>query len=97
MIQEFQLIVIPLDNNNLQWELSQCYYKKNRDFRGIEQFYQAWRKSYSSFFDTKFFENFLRNGASAAAAKNQPAQWQGTAQNCPSNQGKNIKLILVRP
>jgi hypothetical protein len=55
LIQEFQLIVIPLDNNNLQWELSQCYYKKNRDFRGIEQFYQAWRKSYSSFFDAKFF------------------------------------------
>ena len=45
---------------------------------------RSFSKNFSkNFFHTTLFENFLPNGVSAAAAKNQPAQWLGTPQNCP--------------
>ena len=43
---------------------------------------RSFSKNFSKiFFHTTLFENFLPNGVSAAATKNQPAQWLGTPQN----------------
>ena len=43
---------------------------------------RSFSKNFSkNFFHTTLFENFLPSGVSAAAAKNQPAQWLGTPQN----------------
>ena len=41
------------------------------------------KKFSKNFFHTALFENFLLNGVSVAAAKNQPAQGLGTPQNRP--------------
>ena len=45
---------------------------------------RSFSKNFSKkFFHTTLFENFMPNGVSAAAAKNQPDQWLGTPQNGP--------------
>ena len=45
---------------------------------------RSFSKNFSTFFfHTTLFENFLPNGVSVAAAKNQPAQGLGTPQNRP--------------
>ena len=45
---------------------------------------RSFSKNFSkNFFHTTLFENFLPNGVSVAAAKNQPAQGLGTPKNRP--------------
>merc|ERR1711954_482441 len=41
------------------------------------------KKFSKNFFHTLLFQNFMPNGVSAAAAKNEPAHWLGTPQNGP--------------
>ena len=43
-----------------------------------------------NFFHTTLFENFMPNGVSVAAAKNQPAQGLGTPQNRPLAKKSNF-------